>query len=309
MIILEFMKDSSEIVRYNDPRIPVFTKTEQLSQHPHMHTLSHWHEDLEFIRVLSGNMYYRVNTDEILLREGDCLFINSRQMHHTYAFRDQDCTFQCVLIHPAVLTTNRTVRNDLIDPLIRVPAVPFLHLEAHPDGPGCKALSGHIDEICQSFSAPAHKNALHAIGLAHIMLADLTPLLSDTLPGPVPDSREADDLRIQKNMITYIYENYPLHISLQDIADAGNIGRNKCCSLFRKYLEMSPVDFVNDYRLEVSRELLKDKRYSIAQIAAECGFSHQSYYSKAFRFKFGCTPREYRSRLTPGLQTGITETR
>uniref|UniRef100_UPI000B0A6E20 helix-turn-helix transcriptional regulator n=1 Tax=Clostridium sp. NkU-1 TaxID=1095009 RepID=UPI000B0A6E20 len=53
--------------------------------------------------------------------------------------------------------------------------------------------------------------------------------------------------------------------------------------------------FLNSYRLEVSRGLLKDTADSITQVALACGFNHLSYYSKLFLRSYGCTPSQYRN--------------
>ena len=69
----DILRGASEIVRYDSAGIPLFIKTAALSEYPGMRALCHWHDDLEFIRIRKGEMYYRVGSQTILLREGDCL--------------------------------------------------------------------------------------------------------------------------------------------------------------------------------------------------------------------------------------------
>ena len=54
------------------------------------------------------------------------------------------------------------------------------------------------------------------------------------------------------------------------------------------------MDFVNEYRLEMSCQMLLTTELNITEICTACGFNHLSYFSKMFREKFGKTPREYR---------------
>ena len=79
------MKDASEIVHYDTAGIPLYVKSDVLSEYPGMRAICHWHDDLEFIRIRKGEMYYRVNSQTILLKEGDCLIVNSRQLHYGYS--------------------------------------------------------------------------------------------------------------------------------------------------------------------------------------------------------------------------------
>ena len=87
------------------------------------------------------------------------------------------------------------------------------------------------------------------------------------------------------------------NIDLEDIAAAGNISRSKCCQIFKKYMQQSPVAYLNAYRMELSCNLLKTTSYSITSIATSCGYNHLSYFSKIFLKKFGCTPMEYRKKF------------
>ena len=122
----------------------------------------------------------------------------------------------------------------------------------------------------------------------------------------MPDGNTAasqdPDLLIQRDMVSYIYSHYSEPISLDEIAAAGKVCRNKCCQIFRRYLCQSPIDFLNHYRLEVSCHLLSTTKMSIAEICTACGFNHQSYYSKIFLRTYHCTPRDFRKRAE-GLPT------
>ncbi|MDO4325060.1 MAG: helix-turn-helix transcriptional regulator [bacterium] len=93
---------------------------------------------------------------------------------------------------------------------------------------------------------------------------------------------------------TYQYEHYQDSLTLNEIAASANISRSKCCIIFKRYLQLSPVEFLNKYRLEVSRYLLIHTHSSISQIAISCGFNHLSYFSKLFLREYGCTPTKYR---------------
>lgn len=104
------------------------------------------------------------------------------------------------------------------------------------------------------------------------------------------------DLEIQKNMVSFIYLHYAEQISLNEIAASGNVSRSKCCLIFKHYLQQSPVDFLNAFRLKTSCNLLRNTEKSVTEIAFSCGFNHLSYFSKLFIKNFGCSPREYRNQ-------------
>ena len=76
--------DRSEKVRYNAPDYPVYIRKGLLSRYPDYKAPNHWHDDVEFIRVLSGGMKYNVNGEITELKAGGGIFVNSGQMHFRF---------------------------------------------------------------------------------------------------------------------------------------------------------------------------------------------------------------------------------
>lgn len=62
----DLMKDASEIVHYDSAGIPLYVKSDFLSEYPEMRALCHWHDDLEFIRIREGEMYYKIGSRTVL---------------------------------------------------------------------------------------------------------------------------------------------------------------------------------------------------------------------------------------------------
>ncbi|MCX2477000.1 response regulator [Pedobacter sp. MC2016-05] len=60
----------------------------------------------------------------------------------------------------------------------------------------------------------------------------------------------------------------------------------------------SATDFLKRIRFNKAVELMKSKRYTIAQVAYMCGFNSPSYFSTAFKQHFGCMPTVYLSKTT-----------
>ncbi len=71
-------------------------------------------------------------------------------------------------------------------------------------------------------------------------------------------------------------------LSLEDISSSGNCCKTKCTSLFQKYLNTSPMVYLNRYRLEKSVFLLRNTTMSVTEIAYACGFSNSSYFCELF---------------------------
>lgn len=65
------------------------------------------------------------------------------------------------------------------------------------------------------------------------------------------------------------------------------------------------LDWIQEYALEDIRFYLADFDYSIKEVAARSGFDNLSFFGKYVRAHFGCSPTEYRRRLT---ERGATTT-
>jgi AraC family transcriptional regulator len=58
---------------------------------------------------------------------------------------------------------------------------------------------------------------------------------------------------------------------------------------------VSAYQYVLGLRVERAKALLCDDGQSLADIAAQCGFSHQEHMSRVFRRFTGLTPSRYKS--------------
>lgn len=291
-ITTDLMQDASEIVHYDNPKVPLYIQQSALSDYPDRRALCHWHEDIELVYILEGEMNYDVNGEKILLTPGDSIFINTRQMHHGYSSRRRDCTFLCILFHPSLLMSHPGTTRDYVMPILENTCIDYIFY------PKETPYANHIESLQKQIFSIKNQQPDSFSLLVISCLFQLWDVIYRTCREQNLLSHEkqtSTDLLIQKKMVSYIYQNYGSALSLDDIASSGNVSRSKCCAVFKKYLQQSPIDFLNAYRLEVSRNLLKDTNEKIATIALACGFNHLSYYSKIFVKKYGCTPSVFRS--------------
>lgn len=66
--------------------------------------------------------------------------------------------------------------------------------------------------------------------------------------------------------------------------------------VFKKATGKTLVKYINDFRIEKAKELLRDKKLRISDIAAEVGYGDSNYFTKVFRKSCGLTPSEYREQ-------------
>ena len=291
--ITKIMRDASEIVRYDEVGIPLSIREGLLSAYPNHRALCHWHEDIEWVYIRSGQMNYYMNGKRVLLNTGEALMVNSRQMHYGYSENGQDCDFIRILCHPKIFITNSVLYQSYIAPVLSNPSLEYLHLKPEfPEDAEALQLLPEILRIKKEHPAAYEIEAAALLSLVWCRLLRSHPMM----PNEAAAKPKEPDLLVQRDMVSYIYSHYSESINLDEIAAAGKVCRNKCCQIFRRYLNQSPIDFLNHYRLEVSCHLLNNTKLSIAEICTACGFNHQSYYSKIFLRTYSCSPRDFRKR-------------
>lgn len=290
-IAIELMQDFSEIVPYEHTGIPLYIRTADLAAYPGMSAPCHWHDDIEWVYIMSGKMSYYINGKRILLNEKDSLMVNARQMHYGCSYKGQDCHFLCILFHPSLFGCNKALLQKYVTPVIENADCEYLHF--HSEQTRGQEIAEYLEQIHCLKAGAADAYEIQVIAVIFQLWSSLLQCRELVLQNSNSDGNS--DLEIQKNMVSFIYQHYAEQISLNEIAASGNVSRSKCCLIFKHYLQQSPVDFLNTFRLKTSCNLLRNTEKSITEIAFSCGFNHLSYFSKLFIKNFDCTPREYRN--------------
>lgn len=288
----EAMGKARADVTFERADMPVYAVEESMSTKVRHATVGHWHEGVELIHVLSGGMRCRINDVDLDLRPGDFCFINRRQIHLADSGNHGDFRANVLIVDPTLLTRSDAVVSRFINPLLDNEDLPYFHLSGK-DGTAAD-LGNFIDEIAQLQKTKPEAYELTMIGLLHLIFQRI--YLAYTA-GKCSCEPVDQDAQAQRRMASYIYEHFDEKVTLDDIAAAGSVSRSKCAKVFKQFVQKSPIDFLNLYRLEVASRLLRNTDESISRIALSCGFSQQSYFNRMFGRTYGCTPREYREHF------------
>lgn len=97
-----------------------------------------------------------------------------------------------------------------------------------------------------------------------------------------------------KTVLTYIQENYSRPITVEEIANECYYSKSHFMKFFKDSMGMGFIQYLNDYRLNIACQMLKESSDSILNIAAMTGFDHLSYFNRIFKRKYGITPGEFR---------------
>lgn len=118
----------------------------------------------------------------------------------------------------------------------------------------------------------------------------------DELLDIIQQSRDEKYTSFIRQTIDYVKNNYQEEISLASLAQAIHITPNYLSKLFKKETGVNFVDWLNQYRIDIAKELLithpELKGYEISE---QVGFHDYKYFTFVFKKYAGQTPRDFRS--------------
>jgi AraC-like DNA-binding protein len=96
--------------------------------------------------------------------------------------------------------------------------------------------------------------------------------------------------------ISLIHSNPNKGWTVESLASEIGMSRTRFAHRFKELIQMGPMAYLFEWRLQKSLQLLESSTLNVQQIALETGYKSSAAFSRAFSGQFGCTPSEYRQR-------------
>lgn len=96
--------------------------------------------------------------------------------------------------------------------------------------------------------------------------------------------------------MSYIDAHLAEELSVRDLAAAGYISADHLTRLFKKKFGMTVSEYIQDKRIRLAGELLRQDDATISMVANTVGFGNYSYFTEQFKKHYGVTPREYQKQ-------------
>lgn len=253
----------------------------------------HWHKEFEVSIVLHGSVKFFIDNEEIVLSEGEGVFVNSNIFHGMNKFGDNS-EFVTAVFDSALISGDEgqsPFMPKYIKPLILNKSLAFSLLQSSvPWQQECIELMKNVYTLVkkEGFAFEfAVREALSKI------IINIIKNSRDVISS-VPLAKESAVFE----MCEYVKENYAKNISVKDIAASGNISERECYRSFKSSMLTSPMKYLESIRIKKATELLGNAELSVTDICFSVGFSSGSYFSHKFKEIIGCSPLEYRKLCT-----------
>jgi signal transduction histidine kinase/DNA-binding LacI/PurR family transcriptional regulator/CheY-like chemotaxis protein len=103
----------------------------------------------------------------------------------------------------------------------------------------------------------------------------------------------SEAMRIVRRAMAYIHEHYPEPVSRKELADHLAVSERYLTRCFHQELGITPVTYLNRYRIHRAKDLLDQGNISVTEVALQVGFSDSNYFGRVFRDEVGKSPSAY----------------
>ena len=248
----------------------------------------HWHREFEFLYVESGQIICGIGEKQIILSEGDAIFINSKILHRFYA-SSGGVIPNFVCMPEFIAPENSLVYKKYILPIISS-NMSFQYFQI------AEPWQARIIQIMIKIMGTQENKKIRELSTL-ALLQDLWLIFYENVKLSDKEKMQTVDEAAQKRvqlMMQYIHENYNHEMSLDEIASHIGISKSTALNLFQRFLHITPVSYLIGYRLQAASWLLKNTNKKVKTIAYESGFRNVDYFCRLFKKRYHLTPSEYR---------------
>ena len=114
---------------------------------------------------------------------------------------------------------------------------------------------------------------------------------------PVTGARQHYQDELLEKILAYIDETIYEPLSIAELCQKFSMSRSSLQILFKENMDISPKKYINEMKLEKSRQMICENKYTISEIALMLGFNSIHYFSRAFTQKYHMAPSEYSKTL------------
>ena len=230
----------------------------------------HWHEELQFTVVTNGKLKLRVDGKLYTLDEGNGIFINRNLLHITTEISDGGRYLSFNFPDKVVsFFSGSTMEENFVLPYVGNYGIAVVEF---------KRTTSWQKEILDTL----------------LKMELLFKRRREKSGKKISNSYIRKQERIQA-MLSYIHNQYMHPMCLADIAQAGNVSVGECCRGFKEVVCKSPNEYLAEYRILRSKELLRGTELSVTEVSGAVGFNSVSHFIQCFKKMTGATPKAYKN--------------
>ena len=248
---------------------------------------SHWHDHLEIIYVLEGELQISSNentdiyaNDGHILHEDEFYIINSSKIHSTKS----KGMVKAFLIQVPYMYLDNYIED--------YEHVRFLEcFDGEKNTKKYDRMKALLKAITRIYCKKDKGYELRLMAKMNEFLYILYTSYSHINANMEKESKQIARL---KGVLQYVAQSYQEQISLKTAADIASLNQEYFCRMFKRCMGVTFLEYINLVRIDHIHEELLVTEDSITDILERNGFTNYKVFSRMFKAQFGMTPRELR---------------
>lgn len=236
---------------------------------------AHVHSCYEVYINVTGEVSFLVNSTLYPITTGAVLFTKPGDVHH--------CVYNADSLHEYFCLWIKTESGSALDTMLKEQKLPNLYTA---EGEIRDRLFSLLHELNKVRTKTADFTAMVCFMNCLNLICSVRPTSEETT-AELPDTL--------RDVLCYIDTHFAEIGSISEILPQFYISYATLNRWFRRYVHLSPHEFLEAKKLAYAEQLLK-QRFSVTQVSERAGFSDCSHFIAVFRKKFGQTPLRYRKQ-------------
>ncbi len=266
------------MIKYDDsykiqqgPKFAVAEKRVRGLKVPAIHTVIHYHSDMELLFIDEGETVMQVAGRTFTANENSLILINPYEVHSgetvgsAYAHR-------CIcfdLLQLDLPQVERFLSGELA----------YVNNIADTDN-----IKQYFVDCFDAVKRRDDGWELRAKGNLLMLFSMLTDKVSSTVP--------TKEQTFARSVIEYVEQHFSEGLTSKEVAEIFSYDHSYFCRKFKKIFSQSFGDYLNGYRVSKAKEMLSCSL--VSKVATDCGFDSISYFSRVFKAVTGRSPSEYK---------------
>lgn len=253
----------------------------------------HWHEEMEITLVTTGSGLHKIDLTPFNIEEGDIILVKPFSLHSIEQIDNKNMIWDTMVFNLNMLN------SALTDGCLIKYFAPIFNNENELPMIIKKNSHGYdeiYDTVKKIFCCYKNKSYCFELELKSLLFHLFYNIYSNNLVKAKKTSSISKETSNKiKSILQFIHENYNKDLTILEIASKCNFSEYHFMRFFKKYIGMTCIEYINNYRLEIASSLLNKSEKSILDISFEVGFNNVSYFNKLFKKKYSLTPKEFRN--------------
>ncbi len=238
----------------------------------------HWHERMELLLVVSGEMTVKLGQNEVTASSGNLVIVPPFKSHSGVT-GNSGVNYYVLMFDLSAFNSPLNINRHFFNPLINQTA-DFIPLTDNNE------IVSLANMILEEHKTNDYSSSIIVMGKIYEFLG---LLYRHCL---IEEQNIIEDNRL-KNVLEYIDKNFSENISSYSLSHLFGYDESYFCRRFKTVTGLTPMNYIQILRLEAARRKIKSGEYKIAEIALSCGFSDSNYFTRCFKKHYGITPLKY----------------